>query len=1588
MAVSSLLFAKSRKVVFSLILIGSFLIALSAVGFSDPHQLSSHFYISSDTIPFQETALSDGNTSETLVFNSTQKNATVYVRIPKNATVTSAKVTLSATGYPRRGNTFRSNLCTDCNILGNPILFDNDSFFTFSSRDKGFGRFNTTPAQYGSLNKIWVGAPTGVSPLISDGVIYYPSSTIGEAYAYYENNGSKIWEVNIGSPSIYASVANFNSTAIVLVDSLDRKVILLNKSNGAEVWSHILDSTIYTTPLVYDGNVYAVDDNGKLYKLNGTDGSLNNSFSFYFIHPAGLGLVNNNICSVGSEGEYNYNLQCTDSDLKHTEELLKFNGNASSMFSADQSNNYFILLDNGTLDAFLNPNIGDSPSWSFNAEKVKEFSAENVKSYKVRTPPTVIGNYVVFVYYHSFYVLNKTDGALIFKEDGIQTYFNYYLGNTSITLGENKLYFTDTFEMSTVYSFLNGANWSGSWLQTGQNNNHTSYINFDPGYKGLFNVSVGVSSFKDKENNKGVLTDGVSFNLNVSEINSLISSCNDNSDWCLIPLNISSDFYNTNSENLTVSGIDFRYNYNYSNLKEIKIVPEKKEGLNYDDKVKYDKVISFIGHPLMNISIKYLEDYGFADNVSLNGTNYSVTQHTNYPESYEIDSPDFSWNSTGTLPSDLNFTSNAYETDVATPIYSNVVENESGCNGSASCSVNFTENYSLKNNLRDVGFEGDLTNINFKYYFPTNSFLLTSDADLQNVQYKVNLNSSWVDYSGVNDNGSNLRFYLADSTTGDKEELKYWLPSFDKNKNTVVWVKLPSIKKDDKYIFIVEHGSSSLESESNGSEVFPAFDDFKTADSNWDLTNASIQNGELLLDAEGGYVSASAFYKTVVPLDNLNVYSDVSFEGLQGSSGGGSFFGIYAYNSSSNFIDYSIDAYASQHFLRNSTKTFASLWNMYNYRNGVNYSEELSKYQDNLSFYRNKRMLLTYSNESIQNLQQGKVGFKIDSNYGGFLKMHIYDFYVVNNEGLKHISSDFNYIQINKEIPSITIPILGEEVNGSLNFSSQPIALTNKLNESFEKPLLSDNKTYLQYNALLFNQFDNALNNLSFDPSFNIISGNGWVCYVKSPFSKVFDSNPFSFEVINGYPIECEKDNSLQKTLGNITQNDSKESTMDEVYVHREIVIFNNDDRDYINLIYSDEISPLDSKNYYMNLSASQGKQVLINRFAKVISKNGEYSVDGRYNNYISVVPYSSLNNDYVYFNYTISPKNEIDVNLTNILLRDNLSGFDYNYTNALEPIGSFNFTGKEQKPEMSYYFRVRPPYYNESTANYSDGIQYSLNVSYGKSLDPSFVESAFKNMVLHLQVDSSSYSGWKLYHLEDGNWVDVSSNPSYGFALNGNTISINVPHFSDEEFRVTGEKNTGSSNGGGGGGNTIIIGQSKKIKAIPDKLDFLVEPGTKTFQEITIQNIGDESYEVKLGSDAAWLLPETGEVQIAPNQNFTFKVYVSAAYENETRNGLLKIYVNGGLEEQVPVTVQVKKLSMIDKFIILLFGSGALNSTSLLKQTAFNIGDRAVTYAALFFFLNVVAGFYLLRSGYDMEGKLLLLLSIILFVLFESYIL
>jgi outer membrane protein assembly factor BamB len=115
------------------------------------------------------------------------------------------------------------------------------------------------------------GDPIWAAPLIN-GDLLYLASMDQKLYALSADNGSVIWETELGGTMV--SNASLGEDGVLYIGTFNSEVLALDSERGNILWRLSVDDWVWGTPVLSDGVLYATDLSGKVYAIDPTDQSI------------------------------------------------------------------------------------------------------------------------------------------------------------------------------------------------------------------------------------------------------------------------------------------------------------------------------------------------------------------------------------------------------------------------------------------------------------------------------------------------------------------------------------------------------------------------------------------------------------------------------------------------------------------------------------------------------------------------------------------------------------------------------------------------------------------------------------------------------------------------------------------------------------------------------------------------------------------------------------------------------------------------------------------------------------------------------------------------------------------------------------------------------------------------------------------------------------------------------------------------------------------------------------------------------------------------------------------------------------------
>ena len=102
-----------------------------------------------------------------------------------------------------------------------------------------------------------------------------------------------------------------------------------------------------------------------------------------------------------------------------------------------------------------------------------------------------------------------------------------------------------------------------------------------------------------------------------------------------------------------------------------------------------------------------------------------------------------------------------------------------------------------------------------------------SGSNLTDYQVLINLTPKTFNYSKAKPDGSDLRFTQYNLSSGNEEELPYWIEVWNTSGISKIWVKVKKLDANTKATIYMYYGNNAAEGKSNGTATFEFFDDFE-----------------------------------------------------------------------------------------------------------------------------------------------------------------------------------------------------------------------------------------------------------------------------------------------------------------------------------------------------------------------------------------------------------------------------------------------------------------------------------------------------------------------------------------------------------------------------------------------------------------------------------------------------------------------------------------------------------------------------------------------------------------------------------------
>jgi len=129
-------------------------------------------------------------------------------------------------------------------------------------------------------------------------------------------------------------------------------------------------------------------------------------------------------------------------------------------------------------------------------------------------------------------------------------------------------------------------------------------------------------------------------------------------------------------------------------------------------------------------------------------------------------------------------------------------------------------------------------------------------------QAKITVNTTYFIEGGkMKSDCSDIRFTWLNETSGNEQEIPYWIESGCNSDNTIIWVKVPKIPANDNATIYMYYGNPDATSKSNATATFDFYDDFEGTSldtSKWDIYNSpSISISDSIMTISGEAITTT-----------------------------------------------------------------------------------------------------------------------------------------------------------------------------------------------------------------------------------------------------------------------------------------------------------------------------------------------------------------------------------------------------------------------------------------------------------------------------------------------------------------------------------------------------------------------------------------------------------------------------------------------------------------------------------------------------------------------------------------------------------
>lgn len=326
------------------------------------------------------------------------------------------------------------------------------------------------------------------------------------------------------------------------------------------------------------------------------------------------------------------------------------------------------------------------------------------------------------------------------------------------------------------------------------------------------------------------------------------------------------------------------------------------------------------------------------------------------------------------------------------------------------------------------------------------------------------------------------------------------------------------------------------------------------------------------------------------------------------------------------------------------------------------------------------------------------------------------------------------------------------------------------------------------------------------------------------------------------------------------------------------------------------------------------------------------------------------------------------------------------------------NTTDETPPPQVSsinYITRTTSSFLlNWTTVDDSRGVTGNQSGTFGyelfRSLDGVSFTSVVNFTTVNCTANACNYTDSGL--VADTNYYyKVKANDTAGNQINSSSFG---------PFKTEAVTPTPPSPGGGGGAvTTCPLGQvydpiekrciEAEIEIEPSSFEFGLSFGQRQTSTFIIRNKLIEKIEVELKPDVTWMIASPQLIEIEGNSEYTFRVTISAPFEEMVQEGEVKVYVNGVLRASIPVVLSVVTIGPKEEVAVLLLGSEVgLQLTSIMDTPLFTIGERTIPLVLIVIAVTFLFAYILYSRGNVGASYALIVTGLILFGMFYNIIL